>query len=213
MSLEHLPLWDGATALIAASGPSIAELDARDVPESVRVVAVKDTWALFPQAKIVYGCDWEWWLARGPRTGPALKVVGKMPAIATSLPEEDMNFTRTLTRIHIEPGSGPMVWHGPRVRGGWNSAFQIVNAMARRGVKRFLLAGVDCDAPHSYAHGGTYPGQHPQTQDNVDVWLDQWRIAAAELNARGIEIFNCSPRSRVDAFQKIELHEALKETA
>ena len=212
--LESLPLWPDRKVLITANGPSIQEIIGR-VPENVTVVAIKDSYRHFPQARIIYGCDWQWWLARGPRSDtPAMRVIGKLPEPGTNnITDSEQAYLRAMVKLEIERGIGPLVWEGPKVRGGWNSACQIVNALARRGVKEFMIAGIDCDKPHSYLDHGRYETQQHQTDKNIEAWIEQWRIIEREFRPLGISLVNVTEGSKLDVFPRMNIYDAAKGTA
>jgi len=217
MGLESLPSFRDRTVLIAANGPCIADIRNRHIPPHIDVVAVKDAWEFFPQCKIIYACDWKWWIRRGILSNlraNTVRAVGKLPDKEgmAELGPASRKWLMELTKIGIQPGVGPLIWHGPSVRGGWNSACQILNAVLRRGASQILLAGIDCDAPHSYSDRPAYSGQMPQTQRNIDAWIEQWRIIH---NTRGVgeRISNVCPSSKLDVFPKWNLYDAVKEYA
>lgn len=117
---------------------------------------------------------------------------------------------KELEHTPVKPGYGPLIWDGGFIRGGGNSAAQVVNLLARRGAKRILLVGVDGTYGKHWHPEHSHPGAAHATQDTARRWCDHWRMIAPDLKARGIEVVNCSAKSSVDAFPIFSLMDALE---
>ena len=121
---------------------------------------------------------------------------------------------------HREPPEAGMIWlrriSGGAYPGGWvpglsedpecihtgNSAWGALQLAVHMGAKRILLLGVD--GTHSgYAFGPGAPR---------DLLLMRWIFGTAvmQLHKMGILVKTGNPRSRVDAFERVEANEGLK---
>lgn len=95
---------------------------------------------------------------------------------------------------------------------GWggNSGFQLINLVLQWGATRLLLVGFDC----SLEKGRHFFGSHPSPLDNPrQAGVDRWRAAldgqAPLLDLMGIDVINCAAHSRLTAFRRQPLMEAL----
>lgn len=95
---------------------------------------------------------------------------------------------------------------------GWghNSGFQAINVATRFGATRILLCGFDC----SLERGIHFHGSHPSPlvnprQASVDAWRGFLDDQAPALASMGVRVINCSPHSRLSAFERQPLLEAL----
>lgn len=95
---------------------------------------------------------------------------------------------------------------------GWgsNGGFQAINLAVQLGARRLLLCGFDC----SLDKGVHFHGSHPSPMNNprqasVDRWAAVLDAQAPVLESWGIEAINCAPHSRLAAFRRRPLLEAL----
>ena len=95
---------------------------------------------------------------------------------------------------------------------GWgsNGGFQAINLAVQLGARRILLCGFDC----SIEKGIHFHGRHPAPLNNPrQASVDRWRAVldaqAPFLESRGIEVINCAPHSRLTAYRRQPLLEAL----
>ncbi len=95
---------------------------------------------------------------------------------------------------------------------GWgaNSGFQALNLAVQLGARRILLCGFDC----SLEKGTHWHGRHPSPLDNprqasVDRWGAALDAQAPFVESLGIPVINCASHSRLAAFPRRPLMEAL----
>lgn len=95
---------------------------------------------------------------------------------------------------------------------GWggNGGFQALNLALQFGARRILLCGFDC----SIEKGRHFFGSHPSPLDNprqagVDRWLAAFDAQRPVLDLIGAEVINCASHSRLTAFPRRPLLEAL----
>lgn len=76
------------------------------------------------------------------------------------------------------------------------------------GVKRLVLFGFDMQPAAGKNH---WFGDHPprlQRQSPFTQWQSKYRKVAADLRQLGVEVFNCSPLTALDCFEKVDADEA-----
>lgn len=95
---------------------------------------------------------------------------------------------------------------------GWgsNGGFQAINLAVQFGARRILLAGFDC----SIEKGLHFHGSHPSPLNNprqasVDRWRQILDDQAPVFDRLGIEVINCAPHSRLTAYRRQPLSEAI----
>jgi hypothetical protein len=196
--MSWLPDWRGETAVVIASGPSAKEANFEALG-GYRVIAVNESWKLYPNADALYACDRAWWdLHRGCPDFTGLKIT------------EDTRAARTygLQRVEIDRAAHAMLVEKPgHIGNGGNSGFQAVNIAVQTGVKRIILIGFDYQGEH-------WHGDHPRplnnpTSDKLATWAKRLDAVAPELARLGVEVLNASPASALTAFQKIEMERRL----
>lgn len=96
---------------------------------------------------------------------------------------------------------------------GWgsNGGFQAVNLAVQFGASRIVLVGFDM----SLEKGTHWHGRHASPLNNPkQAAVDKWRIEldaqAPVLASMGIEVLNASPHSRLTAFRRVPLLEAIR---
>lgn len=95
---------------------------------------------------------------------------------------------------------------------GWgsNGGFQAINLALQFGAARILLCGFDC----SLEKGVHFHGSHPSPLNNPrQASVDRWRAIldaqAPFLAQAGVSVINCAPHSRLTAYPRQPLLEAL----
>lgn len=95
---------------------------------------------------------------------------------------------------------------------GWghNGGFQAINVATRFGADRILLCGYDCSLERGFHFHGSHqsPLVNPR-QASVDQWRELLDAQAPALASMGVRVINCSPHSRLTAFERQPLLEAL----
>lgn len=184
------------TVAVLGSGPSMSQGVADSVKHLPRI-AINTTYKLARDADIIYGADAMWWRQweEDVKDLPGLKVsIEYRAGIHPNGPE----FVRVLrwggtSGYDDRPGY---------VRWGGHGGYQALHLAASMGAKRVLLFGFDC-------HGGHWHGTHPSPLGNpleqtLKSWMGYLEDLAPILEARGVEVFNCSPISRLECFLKFD---------
>lgn len=208
VSWEVPKIWPGQTVAVLGSGPSMAPAVAAAC-RAVPCIAVNDTVLLAPWAAMLYAADEEWWtkhprdevrravsLFAGLRVGATLQPVkGVMRLRVSYAPRGDAH-------CGFDPDPGA-------VRTGGNSGYQAVHVAAHAGAARILLCGFDMGGLHWHDEHAlplrtTIPETYPR-------WIARFAELAKVLEARGIDVVNCTPGSALTCFRFMDLEAALAE--
>lgn len=91
---------------------------------------------------------------------------------------------------------------------GRNSGYQAVNLAVLAGARRVALLAYDMRFQGGKAH---WFGDHPikNVEAEFAAYARRFRTMVPQLRELGVQIFNCSPISLIDAFPKATIEEAL----
>jgi hypothetical protein len=208
------PEWAGETAVIIASGPSLTREQAEFVKGKCRAIAVNNAGidtvnsetqelipAMAPWADILYAADAKWWRCYHER---ALKFAGRKVTIKPTLPWADIYcLEQSLEHASFDPRPTHLV-------SGGNSGYQALHLAVHLGVKRILLLGFDMkDGANRRRH---WFGSHPtklNSRGNYAGWIRAFDKLAKCLNARDVEVINCTPGSALRCFRRTSIEAAL----
>ena len=172
----------GRTALIFATGPSLATLWSAERPILLPSIAVNDAWRIAPSADILHASDGHWWR----HYQSAITFDGLRTGI-----DDGSGVPSGVFRLQPSGGSG----FDPRlgfVRHGHNSGTAAIHLAAQLGAIRIVLVGFD-------AHGGHFFGDHPAglRQEPADFARNvrMTALLAEALAPIGIELVNATPGS------------------
>lgn len=85
-----------------------------------------------------------------------------------------------------------------------------MNLAAQMGARRIVLVGFDMTLAHGlHWHGAHGDGLNNPREAVVARWRDAFERSAPILAAAGVEVFNASPHSALEAFPKRPLEELL----
>lgn len=194
-------LWPGETFVILAGGPSLTPADiAAVLARRVRVIAIKDTIRLAPEADVLYACDAKWWQYHGPAlvySGLRYALELKAAPWATVLKETGQ------LGLELDPGG---------LRTGKNSGYQAINLAVHLGARRIVLLGYDM-RPVKGRHHWFGPHPYRTTDPPYAAFLPCFATLVAPLRAAGVEVLNATPGSALDVFPRVSLAEALEAAA
>ena len=192
------PDWRGRVACIIGAGPSLTGEQcnaARD--RGWRCIAINESWRRAPWADALYACDATWWKARAPdeTAFQGLRIT------------QDAAYDGAL-RVPLVSGDD-LILDRPAIGSGGNSGFQALNLALHFGARRVVLLGIDgaatTGARHWHGdHGDGLANPLPRT---FEAWRAAWRAAAAQCQALGVAVVNCSPGTAVDAFPVCDVTE------
>lgn len=193
-------IWDGQTVVIVGGGPSLTfdqiRLIARSrLEDRCRVIAVNDQIYFCWWADWLHGCDAKWWnwhKASAPQ----------FTGIKTTLePNTNQEWgLGWLENTGVEGFDGDPT----HVRTGRNGAYQAMHCAIHAGAATIVLVGVDMrDAgERTHCHSGHPRMGSPSYEKRM---VPVFRTLLPALEERGIRVWNCSKRSAIDCFDKIDL--------
>lgn len=203
------PDWQGATAVIVATGPSAKDARLREIKGRARIIAIKSSWHLAPWADVLYGCDRGWWIDQ--RGVPQFKGMKISASPTVSKVYKDIKLISLVTREKILTDEVGKVGCGLRTGGG-HSGFHAINLAVQFGAKRIILVGLDMrldKGAHWHAHvSGTRRRLDAKIMEECRQALDR---CAPQFAALGVEVINASPVSALCAYPKRDLLEALND--
>lgn len=93
---------------------------------------------------------------------------------------------------------------------GSNSGFQALNLAILAGAKEVILIGYDGHTPKR-SEPTHWFGDHPKREPDAvfPLYVKSFKAAAAAIKKAGVRVINCSPGSAINAFEKMELTDAL----
>jgi hypothetical protein len=195
--------WRGATVVIIASGPSLSEEQCAAVEQwkqagRGRVIVINTSFRRAPWADVIYGCDARWWETYEDEV---------RQTCTGSLWTQDAK-CKGINRIESRAAKGLSKQVGI-INQGNNGGYQAIGIAHQAGARKLVLLGYDM-----HAKGGSHwHGDHPanlNTKPHFNLWLDNFDVLAADLNAEGIEVLNATPKSAMRCFPSLDLADALK---
>lgn len=194
-------LWPGCTMVLLGAGPSLTREDVESVKGRARVLAINRTFELAPWADVFYSADekpFRWYADLGLRECQGLKY---------SLTNGVQKMGVTLLRRGLESGLSldPNVLHT-----GKNSGYSAINLAVHLGATRIVLLGYDMQrGPKGEEH---YHADHPnKSRAKYEVFQSFFPSLVEPLQAAGVSIANCSRRTALECFPRMQLDAALRE--
>lgn len=220
--------WEGQTVVLIGGGESLTVAQVEMVREAhaagrVKVIGVNDAYLLAPWCDVLYFADAQWfdWHTAGvPR--PTIKLSAKdvaarfasFPGVKCTI---QSNYSRISDdRVHmLKNKSFPVHSLGlslepDRLVTGRNSGFQALNLAVLSGAPLDLLIGFDAREPGPTDRSHWF-GDHPMIEPAAVYQSYRAAFSAAEhlITGAGVKVINCSPRTAIDTFEKMDLAEAL----
>jgi hypothetical protein len=190
-------LFPDETIAILASGPSLTPEQVAAVRGHARMLAIKDSIRLAPDADVHYGCDAKYWRYYGPKlafTGPRYALEREAAPWAGVLRNTgDVG-------LELQPDG---------LRTGRNSGYQAINLAVHLGARRIILLGFDMQSAGGRWHW--FGGQHPygSSEPPYQTFRERFETLVEPLKVAGVEVINCTPGSALDAFPRMTLADAL----
>lgn len=183
-----------------------------------RAIAINRSYALAPWSDWFYGADAGWFWARhwGPERLPGWPDASALGGTAITLwspalrPENAaklplMAAAGVKILKHAGEGEHEGVSSDPGTVRGNNSTHQVMSVLMHTGVSRVILLGVDMRELRHWHEG--YPDQsHPDYEGQI---VPKMRTLAEPYERAGVEVYNCSQDSAVDAFPMARLADVL----
>jgi hypothetical protein len=206
-----LQFWPGATIVCLASGPTLTDGDVARVRASgLPVIAVNDAIRLAPWAPVLYSSDRAWWrFYRGVADYTGLRVsVGSKRGAADPILGGPWAAPIVVLR---HTGVEGLESDPTGLRTGGNSGYAAINLAVHLGARKVLLLGYQGGPLAAQSH---FFGRHPvglteSTETNYAAFRRAYETLAPALAAGGIAVRNCTPRTRLHAFETADLRDEL----
>lgn len=155
-----------------------------------------------PDAPFHYACDSRWWDryyddVKAGFNGESYTINDKDKSLN---PSDKYDLIRCNSR-HGNSLSKEFIHYG--VQGGGNSGYQAVNLAYQKGAKVILLLGFDM-------HGDHFFGKHPRGLNGnspFNSFIESFKTI--DCKTLGIEIINCTRKTALNCFPKMNLESAL----
>lgn len=194
--------WDGETAVVIGSGPSLtsSQIDLA-FKSGARVLGIKDAFLVAAAMDLHYCCD-AWWLD--------YHINGCRKMLNCPMVTQDRNSAIKHDLLWVQGINLSGLSVNPEViHTGSNSGYQAVNLAVHLGAKKICLIGFDMRVSSSGADH--WFGQHPHKRiAPYGLFLEAFKTVPAQLEELGVEIINCTPRSALNVFPMATLEDALK---
>lgn len=189
-------------AVIIAGGPSLTQDDV-DMCAGTdrRIYCVNDAYRMAPWAEVLYACDGEWW-----------EKYGGVPTFEGERWTASLEASRKYGLRYISGGHDCAfsAQQGFIAYGG-NSGFQALNLAYLQGMLDIVLLGFDMGVGDD---GKTHWfGDHPRDirrPSNYAGWVKRFNLAAPVIQSLGCKVVNCSRRTALECFPRMDLESALK---
>lgn len=213
-------LWPGSTFVLIGGGPSLTREQVETCRgrsangSAVRVIAINDAYRLAPWADVLYFCDDKWWQWHHEKLREWGGLIVRLQGGKHDFGDRRIKVIRNYGRQGHNKAPEGLCKLRDGVFHGQNSGFQAIGLAVHLGAKRIVLLGYDMHAPHVNGHTKTHWfGDHPGgTSPKVYEQMRQdFPLLVAPLKARGVEVLNATPGSKLDTFPRKPLAEALPE--
>ena len=194
-------------AIIIASGPSVTPEDiavAKNAKD-LAAITVNTSFRVAPWADYHYSNDHDWfetYIDEIKATCSGVPVCGhekwRHPAVCS-----DYQLDRTAFRLRTTPGV--LAWGG-------NSGFAAINLAYHLGHRKILLLGYDMDWDGDKSHHhGHHPNHLQHRKPGFHRWLPYYDRAAKQAPSLGLEIINCSRKTALSCFRRMQIQDAINE--
>lgn len=190
------PDWEGRTVVCIGGGPSLSDAQLSIIGvahqhSGCRVIGVNDAYRRAPWIDAVYAGDCLWWNVHHG----AIKQAGIPAELWTC---DNVAAKRYgINRVRGANREGLGLW---QVHTGGNSGYQAINLAFLWGAKRIVLVGYDMQPTGGRKHWfGDHPAPLVQSQ-SFGEWLHRFDKMARDLEARGVEVINCTEETALRCF-------------
>lgn len=191
--------WSDKPVVIVASGETAKYECLADARQTHRTIAINNSWQLAPWSDILYAHDYSWW----KNNNGLLDFSGQKICGNTHYGyKEEWN----LLRVQTEPRTDKILYEpAGRFGFGRNSGFWALNLAVQLKAQRIILVGFDMQGSHWHPdHSGRNPTPHA-----MQSWIKSFEGSAPELETRGIDVINTSPRSAINCFRRETFQESI----
>lgn len=203
------PMWRGRTVVILAGGPSLTADQVEHVrqaqaADACQVLAINNSLWLAPWADAHWFCDRRWWDWHQDE-------VRAFGGVKLTLENYDL----AELGVHGVHNMGA-VGFCPDPRGvytGKNSGYQCIHVAAHAQAARVLLLGYDMRIVEGRTHWHAGHGRPLGPKVYSQIMLPHFEALRAPLEARGVEVINCTPGSALDVWPRGRIEDCLEHPA
>ncbi len=198
------PDWRDQPCVIVAGGLSAQTVGIDQVRGKARVVVINNSWELAPWADMLYASDYDWWFQHKKKLqfGGLLVSQDQRSSIYPDIRLISCDVKKHREMLFDECG---VVGYGSAGSGG----FQVLNLIAQIGCQPIILTGYDMDPNGPLHWHGKHKGLSNPSKLNFKKWREDIDGVAPVLAGFGIKVLNASPISKLTAYPKMTLTEAL----
>lgn len=206
------PWWDDKPVAIIGNGPSLKDFDYERLRGAFHVLAVKGAMFNVPFADLGFGLDipryLEWQgMLNAVRTMPVYWATPKIKYLGAGPHAPCVRFLKRLD--HPDMSDDPSA-----ICSGGTSGFGALNVAWLKRAKRIVLLGYEYNADvGGHADTRAYIMSRPQDGDRWNEWAKNFGRIRRRIDLAGIKIINAAPASRIAAFPKMDIAQALREIA
>lgn len=202
MKPTWFPNWFHDICVVVASGPSASSIDLTQAIGRTKFVAVNNSWKLAPWADFLFAADHKWWQAcNGCPEFKGWKVTSDRRAVDV----KEWNLFRIVALLaddRIQTTGSLIGWGG-------NSGFQALNMVVHFKCSRIILVGFDATTKFGLHWHDPHPGAENPTPSKTLRWQRSIDGAYSVLSDIGVQIINCSEKSRLKKYPKMSFEDAL----
>ena len=193
--------WKDEVAFVVAGGPSVRDIDTERL-RGRKVIVINSSYERVPFADFLFFGDRRWFVHHQKdifRTFAGRVVTGSR-----------MRSHRIYSMGKVKPPPGitrkrhQIVYQRTSLQGAINLAVHLVGQNGR-----IVLLGADMQrSPEGVTHHHT-PHPWPTRPGAWDKQMQELRLAEEPLKNYGVEVVNCSEKSRIDWWRKMTFEDAL----
>jgi len=174
-------------AVCIASGPSLNVEHIEIVRMfDVFTITVNSSWMIMPDCNVIYAGDYKWWVENYYCIDSPAE---KWSCSHQAVDEFDLNY-------HCATGA-------------YNSGLRAIQFAISLGFFEVILLGYDCSLGNGVHWHGEHQSLRNPTNKSIQMWQRQFMSLSANLKERGVNVFNCSPSSKLSCFEKKNLYNTL----
>lgn len=203
MTPKWFPNWSRDVCIIVASGPSATDHDLTKAIGKTKFVVVNNSWQLAPWADFLFACDYKWWQNNYSKLD---KFAGyKVTTDRRAAETREWNLLRLVAlladdRIQVE---------GSAVGWGGNSGFQALNMVVHFRCANIILVGFDTTTKFGLHWHNSHAGTENPTPNKTLRWQRSIDGAFSTLSSVGVQVVNCSEKSKLKKYPKMSFEDAL----
>lgn len=194
------PLYQGMTAVVFATGPSLTK-EVVDLirpyhdEERVACFGCNDAFRIVPYLDVSYACDPPWMHNAVTKQKWLEHSSVKWTQDRDMAPKYGLNWIAGTSRTGLS--TNPELIHF-----GTNSGYQVLNLALLYGCQRFLLVGYNMSAPGGKKH---FFGDHPAPMSRSTSYPTFIQAFGTIREPWRNRIINCTPDSKLDCFERADL--------